>query len=159
MWCMYIENHVHNNISLYHDLAQKRGFWFPVHTLNFTEITQKQAKMKSTKVQTLGELRMRGTANWWAGLFVVCVYSWSSWRRVWHGLATVVDSMRESINARRCDFLCLRGTEQADPVVHTPENALPRCRIRKDARGCHGIKKVRHCIPRRIRKIRNPWAV
>ena len=24
--------------------------------------------MKSTKVQTLGELRMRGTANGWAGL-------------------------------------------------------------------------------------------
>ena len=27
--------------------------------------------MKRTKVQTLGELRIRGTANWWAGLFVV----------------------------------------------------------------------------------------
>ena len=26
------------------------------------------SKMKSTKVQTLGELRMRGTANGWAGL-------------------------------------------------------------------------------------------
>ena len=31
--------------------------------------------MKSTKVQTLSELRMRGTANGWAGL-LVCVYSW-----------------------------------------------------------------------------------
>ena len=30
-----------------------------------------QHKMKSTKVQTLGELRMRDTANWWAGLLVV----------------------------------------------------------------------------------------
>ena len=30
--------------------------------------------MKSTKVQTLGELCMRDTANWWAGL-LVCVYS------------------------------------------------------------------------------------
>ena len=57
------------------------------------------ADRKSTKVQTLGELRMRDTANWWAGL-LICVYSWSpasSPRRVWHGLATVVDSMRESI--------------------------------------------------------------
>ena len=26
--------------------------------------------MKSTKVQTLGELRMRDTANYWAGLLV-----------------------------------------------------------------------------------------
>ena len=26
--------------------------------------------MKSTKVQPLSELRMRGTANWWAGLFM-----------------------------------------------------------------------------------------
>ena len=31
-------------------------------------------KMKSTEVQTLGELCMRGTANCWAGL-LVCVYS------------------------------------------------------------------------------------
>ena len=45
-----------------------------------------------TKVQTLGELRSRGTAQWWSGL-LVCVYSWrglllvsSSWR-VWLGLA------------------------------------------------------------------------
>ena len=40
--------------------------------------------MKSTKVQTLGELRMRGTANWWAGL-LICIHSWSpakSLRRV-----------------------------------------------------------------------------
>ena len=38
-----------------------------------------QGKMKSTEVQTLGELRMRDTANWWAGL-LVCVYSWSHTR-------------------------------------------------------------------------------
>ena len=59
-------------------------------------------QMKSTKVQTLGELRMHDTANWWAGLFV-CVYSWSHGlllvaRRVWHWLATVVDSMQELIH-------------------------------------------------------------
>ena len=62
------------------------------------------------KCKTLG--RMRDTANWWAGLFV-CVYSWSpasSSRRLWQGLATAVDSMRESIHAIRCDFLCLQGT-------------------------------------------------
>ena len=29
-----------------------------------------QTKMKSTKVQTLGELRMRDTTNGWAGLLV-----------------------------------------------------------------------------------------
>ena len=78
-----------------------------------TSITKKPKEMKSTKVQTLGELRMRGTANWWAGL-LVCVYSWSpasSSQRVWHGLATVVDSMRESIHALRCGFLCLQGTQ------------------------------------------------
>ena len=28
--------------------------------------------MKSTKVQTLGELCMRGTANWWAGPWAIC---------------------------------------------------------------------------------------
>ena len=42
------------------------------------------------------------------------LYSWypaSSSRRVWHGLATVVDSMRESIHAFRCDFLCLQDTQ------------------------------------------------
>ena len=27
--------------------------------------------MKNTKVQTLGELRMRCTANWWAGPIII----------------------------------------------------------------------------------------
>ena len=70
--------------------------------------------MKSTKVQNLGELCMRGTANWWAGL-LVCIYSCSpasSLWRVWHGLATAVDSMRESIHALRCDFLRLRDKQR-----------------------------------------------
>ena len=65
--------------------------------------------MKSTKVQTLVELCMRDTAK--------CVVSdpASSSRRVWHGLVTVVDSMRESIHAIRCDFLSPQGThERAD---------------------------------------------
>ena len=31
------------------------------------------AKEDHEKVQTLGELRMRDTANWWSGLFL-CVY-------------------------------------------------------------------------------------
>ena len=62
--------------------------------------------MKSTKVQTLGELHMRDTANWWAGHAFTRGLPLSSWR-VWHGLATVVDNMRE------------QGTwymEQADPI-------------------------------------------
>ena len=43
---MYIEiPYIMFIISLYHDLAQKRGFWFPVYTSNFTEITRKQAKI------------------------------------------------------------------------------------------------------------------
>ena len=42
---------------------------------------------------TIGELRMRDTANWWAGLSIPA-------RRVWHGLVIVVDSMYESIHAR-----------------------------------------------------------
>ena len=49
--------------------------------------------MKGTEVQTLGELRMRGSLI--DGLGFICLYSWypaSSSRRVWHGLATVVDS-------------------------------------------------------------------
>ena len=62
-----------------------------------------------TKVGTLGEMCMRGTANWWAGLFTRDLLL-SSWR-VWHWLATVEDSMRESIHALRCDFLCLQGTQ------------------------------------------------
>ena len=63
--------------------------------------------------KTLGEMRMRDTANWWTGLFV-CVYSWSpasSSRRFWHGLVTVVDSLRASIHAIRCDFLSPQGTQ------------------------------------------------
>ena len=32
-------------------------------------------KMKSTKVQTLGELRMRDAANWWAGSMRLLVVS------------------------------------------------------------------------------------
>ena len=35
---------------------------------------------------------------------------YTSWRRVWHGLATLVDCMRESIHVLRCNFLCLQGT-------------------------------------------------
>ncbi|CAI8041673.1 hypothetical protein GBAR_LOCUS23141, partial [Geodia barretti] len=48
------------------------------------------------------------------GLGFLCLYSWypaSSSRRVWHGLATVVNSMRESIHALRCDLLCLQDTQ------------------------------------------------
>ena len=70
--------------------------------------------MKSTEVQTLRELRMRGTANWWAGLFsmrLLAVSPASSSRRVLHGLATAVDRMRESIHALRCVFLNLLGTQ------------------------------------------------
>ena len=48
--------------------------------------------------QTLAELRMRDTANCWAGLAASSAL---------HGLSTVVDSMRESIHAVRCDFLSL----------------------------------------------------
>ena len=33
-------------------------------------------QMTSTEVQTVGELRMRDTTNWWAGL-LLCIYSWS----------------------------------------------------------------------------------
>ena len=76
--------------------------------------------MKSTKVQTLGEMRMRGTANWW--VWLLCVYSRSlagSSRRVWHGLATVVDSKREGVDTRPSLSLLVpsRCTEQADPVA------------------------------------------
>ena len=65
------------------------------------------AQWKGTKV---GELRMPHTANWWAGLSV-CVSPATSLQRVWHGLAAVVDSKRESIHALRCDFLCLQDTQ------------------------------------------------
>ena len=63
----------------------------------------KAVLMKSTKVQTLGELRMRGTANGWAGLLAFI--------RGLPLVATVVDSMRESIHTLRCGFLCLQGTQ------------------------------------------------
>ena len=53
------------------------------------------------KVQPLVELRMRDTA----------IARGSSSRRVWHGLVAVVDSMRESIDAIRCDFLSPQGTQ------------------------------------------------
>ena len=64
--------------------------------------------MKSTKVKTLGELRMRGTANGWMGWAGLLAQSPA---RVWHGLATVVDSMRESMHALRCGFLFLQSTQ------------------------------------------------
>ena len=57
----------------------------------------------------------------WAIILVVCVYSWSpasSVRRVRQGPATVVDSMRESIHAVRCDFLQGIYTERADQVAN-----------------------------------------
>ena len=75
--------------------------------------------MKSTKVQTHGELLMHGTTNWWAGL-LVCVYSWSSAsssRRAWHGL---VDSMLESIHALCCDFLCFQIHRASRPSRGKP---------------------------------------
>ena len=66
-------------------------------------------------MQTLDELRMRGTANGLAGLgWAIGVYSWypaSSSRRVWHGLATVVQCMWESIHTLCCGFLCLQVTQ------------------------------------------------
>ena len=68
--------------------------------------------MKSTEVQTLGELRMSDTVNWWAGRLV---FRYSA-RRVWHVLATVVYSMRESIHAVCCDFLSLWGTKSEHPM-------------------------------------------
>ena len=95
--------------------GEEKSFAVAVGTHTYTH-----NEMKSTKVQTLGELRMCGTANWWAGL-LACVYlrsPTSSSQRVWN-LATVIDSMRESIHAIRCHFLCLQDTQQADPVVVT----------------------------------------
>ena len=65
-------------------------------------------KMKSTKVQTLGELCMLMMG--WA-IIVYPPSPASSSRRVWHGLATAVDSMRESIHAICCDFLSPQGTQ------------------------------------------------
>ena len=66
--------------------------------------------MKSTTVQTLSVMCMHGTTNWWVGPRV-CIYSHglhaSSWRRVWHGLATQLDSVRESKHALSCDLLSL----------------------------------------------------
>ena len=40
------------------------------------------------------------------------VSRWYSLRRVWQWLATVVDTMRESIHDLRCDFLCLQDTQR-----------------------------------------------
>ena len=47
-------------------------------------------------------------------ILALLVESWSpasSSQRVWHGLATAVDSMQESIHAIRCDFLSPQGTQ------------------------------------------------
>ena len=46
------------------------------------------------------------------GLGYLYTFTRSSSRRVWHGLVTVVDSMRESMHAIRCDLLCLQDTLQ-----------------------------------------------
>ena len=81
--------------------------------------------MKSTKVQTLSELRMHSTANLWAGLLVVRIYLWSptsSLRRVWQGLGTVVGSTRESIQSfvvTSCSFKIhrVRGPGRGKPVL------------------------------------------
>ena len=40
------------------------------------------------------------------------VSRWYSLRRVWQWLATVVDTMRESIHDLRCDFLWLQNTQR-----------------------------------------------
>ena len=91
-------------------------------------------------MQTLGELRMRDTANCWAGLFV-CVYSrslplvargesdWASF--------TVVDSMRNSIHAIR--WYTERADQVASAIMHIGFFAcfhgisLERSRFRKIA--------------------------
>ena len=80
--------------------------------------------MKNSEVQTLGELRMHDT-NWWAGLLVVCVYLWSpasSTRRVWHGLATVVDTQHAGVET--CRSLWLPGpqryTDREEQVTVSP---------------------------------------
>ena len=89
---------------------------------------------RSTEVQTLGALwrarvskRMRRTTNWWAGFSFSC-YSWSlaSSRRVWRGLTTLLDSMREAIHALRCIFWCLRGT-QSTRIDQTVVSHPVRC--------------------------------
>ena len=51
-------------------------FWISVYHISLLEESGFSGKMKSTEVQTLGVLRMRGTANRWAGLWL-WVYSWS----------------------------------------------------------------------------------
>ena len=68
--------------------------------------------MKSTKVQTLGELRMRIDGLGYLYAFTRGPPLVASSRRVWHGLVTVVDSMQESIHAIRCDFLSPQGTQE-----------------------------------------------
>ena len=81
------------------------------HTHRTTTVTlAAHARRGLMKVQTLGELRMRDKAIDGLDYFYSCSPASSS-RRVWHGLATVVDSMRESIHAIRCDFLSPQGTQ------------------------------------------------
>ena len=55
--------------------SNQSNVFFPVVTWHHGGVTAHLGdintvwKVKSTKVQTLSELRMRDTANWWAGLF------------------------------------------------------------------------------------------
>ena len=44
----------------------------------------------------------------------------SSSRRVWHGLATAVDSIRNAIHALRCGFLCLKIHRASRPARGKP---------------------------------------
>ena len=55
-----------------HDYSNLRGSSTGKTALNILDGEEEQEEnkfKKSTTVQTLGELRMHGTGNWWAGLF------------------------------------------------------------------------------------------
>ena len=56
---------------------------------------------------------------------------------VFRGLVTVVDSMRESIHAIRCDFLNPRasgsGRSKPSAIIHIGGISLERSRFRKNA--------------------------
>ena len=64
-------------------------------------------------------LRMRGTINWWADCHFTDSWSLTSLLRVGHGVATLLDSTRESILALRYNFWRLQGTQscRGKPVL------------------------------------------
>ena len=114
-WC-----HIHTSRWIYRGISWPCSFGFSFSCFNWFYTDRKLLGLLHCWYIAL---KCKPSANWACAVPLMDgpAVSASSWRRVWHGLAMVVDRMRESTHTLHYVFLCLQGTgrytEQASLIL------------------------------------------